>query len=1287
MATITTTLNAGFGSASINLSTSGGTDQQAIVFGSGLAAADAVITLADFVQIGYIPGGGTYNVPVYEWTISFKNSGDVLTLLRTGPELNDLGLLDHFQFADGTVWAPTQILGLLRQADHDQLFMQGSSGADSMVGNGRNLILNGYGGDDTLVSGAGNETMQGGDGHNEYIFHAGWGHDLIQNSWTGQNVVTFAQDVQSAAISKQRVGLDLVLSNQKDGSQLTLESFFSGYQHQDNVVQRVQFADGTSWSFSDLYHQLLTATAYGDTLHALDAGELIDGLAGNDAIYGGAGADTLLGGSGDDAIYGSSGADVIEGGAGRDYMEAKVQDVVVFRAGFGSDVLSVRPSYTYTSGVAERISGPLTLQFTDGIPSSDVAIEIGAAENSLLVRLKSTGDNVLVKSTGGPLSGIADLVLSFADGVQWSGAELQSHVTPSPWAGGGALIKGTGASEQLVSTGTGDTLQGGAGSDTLVAGYDTHLDLTGNGSTDVDTLVLADGVRPQDIRITMPDMGYDNPLTHQWTPPFNGGVVATTSPMIIDTGSVQGRIQVDVPLSGPAFGNLDLLFADGTRWSAAELASRAYAGTDGADSLYAYNNQSEVFTFHAGSGSDVISNFDKAHDLLDIDTSDVSFAVSTQTSDAGSDHYGTRHYNVVQSIAVTRADSGETLTLFNLPMSGETPFVRLSNGLVLTGDELAAYKPGVGSNGDDNVQGTDQPDALAGYGGNDTLSGGAGNDTLIGGAGNDVLQGGLGSDLLKGGSGQNVFVFNKGDGNDTVSAHWDEAQVLRLGAGITADDITISLSGGYPSYYSVAFKSSPGDMVFSDGLYGGVEFADGTRWGSGDVLNALYRGSSADDSIKGREQIGDKISGQAGDDSLYGLSGNDTLLGGDGNDYLEGGTGADVLTGGAGRDVIDVGVDSDVDVVNFARNDGIDFVTNVKGDVVRLAADIKPADVMVSWGGTGRVALAIKGVASSMVVMGDGVAAPDVSVQFSDGTVWSAAYLATQKQHLFFDGTSSSITPSKNGDFYLEGALSNSFASVVGGAGSDVMIGDQYADVLNGGKGADWMAGGAGDDTYVVDNAGDKLLEDKDGGIDLVQSSITWTLGDNFENLDLSSAGSAAVQGTGNKLNNAITGSLGANKLNGGDGDDYLDALGGSDTLTGGLGNDTLVGGKGSDTYQFTRGDGSDTIIEQDSTWLNSDVLKFTGVTSRQLWLEHKGNDLLISVIGTTDKIDIQNWYSGSANHVERIVGSDGKTLTDARVDALVSAMSAFAPPAAGQTTLPADVNAALTKVLATSWR
>jgi trimeric autotransporter adhesin len=98
-----------------------------------------------------------------------------------------------------------------------------------------------------------------------------------------------------------------------------------------------------------------------------------------------------------------------------------------------------------------------------------------------------------------------------------------------------------------------------------------------------------------------------------------------------------------------------------------------------------------------------------------------------------------------------------------------------------------------------------------------------------------------------------------------------------------------------------------------------------------------------------------------------------------------------------------------------------------------------------------------------------------------------------------------------------------------------------------------------------VDNAGDLIVEDAAGGIDLALSSVSYALAANVENLTLT--GTAAINGTGNELNNAIIGNAGANALSGGAGNDSLDAGAGADTLDGGAGSDLLTGGAGNDVY------------------------------------------------------------------------------------------------------------------------
>ncbi|MBD2197674.1 MULTISPECIES: calcium-binding protein [Calothrix] len=134
---------------------------------------------------------------------------------------------------------------------------------------------------------------------------------------------------------------------------------------------------------------------------------------------------------------------------------------------------------------------------------------------------------------------------------------------------------------------------------------------------------------------------------------------------------------------------------------------------------------------------------------------------------------------------------------------------------------------------------------------------------------------------------------------------------------------------------------------------------------------------------------------------------------------------------------------------------------------------------------------------------------------------------------------------------------------IYGLEGDDILFGDLGNDTLYGGTGKDTMEGGLGDDIYIVDNTSDQVIEGLWSGIDTVRTSVTYTLSNNVENLQLT--GSALINGSGNNLDNAIDGNSNNNSLSGRDGNDLLRGLGGNDTLYGGTGKDTLNGGDGND--------------------------------------------------------------------------------------------------------------------------
>lgn len=189
-----------------------------------------------------------------------------------------------------------------------------------------------------------------------------------------------------------------------------------------------------------------------------------------------------------------------------------------------------------------------------------------------------------------------------------------------------------------------------------------------------------------------------------------------------------------------------------------------------------------------------------------------------------------------------------------------------------------------------------------------------------------------------------------------------------------------------------------------------------------------------------------------------------------------------------------------------------------------------------------------------------------------------------QEGQTFIGGPGDDLLSGTSGNDRLSGGTGADI--LTGGDGNDWMGGGRGHDVLFGDIGADTMQGGADDDIYYVDDAGDVVIEGKNAGADEVRSSISFALGSYAENLVLN----GAVNGTGNRFDNHITGSDDANVLNGGIGRDVLEG-GGSD--------DVLTGGRDSDVFVFKPHFGHDVIIDfavmqsYSAIGPNHDVLEF----------------------------------------------------------------------------------------------
>jgi len=310
--------------------------------------------------------------------------------------------------------------------------------------------------------------------------------------------------------------------------------------------------------------------------------------------------------------------------------------------------------------------------------------------------------------------------------------------------------------------------------------------------------------------------------------------------------------------------------------------------------------------------------------------------------------------------------------------------------------------------------------------------------------------------------------------------------------------------------------------------------------------------------VKIRGTIGnDILKGKVGDDEILGLVGDDRLSGLSGNDRLEGGDGVDLLKGGFGNDVMDGGKGDDI----LKGGEGVDILKGGEGDDILDGG--KGADQMV--GGLGD---------DTYIVDNGGDVLRERREQGIDTVQSSVTYqLTANLENLTLTGTDALNATGNRINNTLTG---NGAKNVLQGlAGSDRLFGDAGDDTLDGGLEGDIMSGGLGSDRYIVDNQGDMLTESAGQGIDVVEASVDFALGENFENLVLTGT---AISGTGNDLSNQITGNASNNTLNGGIG---------NDELIGGNGNDILTGGEGSDRFTYgvtgqslTPETGTDTITD-----------------------------------------------------------------------------------------------------------
>ena len=476
---------------------------------------------------------------------------------------------------------------------------------------------------------------------------------------------------------------------------------------------------------------------------------------------------------------------------------------------------------------------------------------------------------------------------------------------------------------------------------------------------------------------------------------------------------------------------------------------------------------------------------------------------------------------------------------------------------IVTGDFF------IGTSSVNTFSGTNGQDFIAGLGNNDVLNGLDGDDIFryTIGDGKDIVDGGAGNDTL------NILGT---DNSESLSVVFNGTPVSIIAGGTVTnvESITIDLLGGIDT---LNYGSTTADLT--------VNLNTGVASGFTAIANI------------------ENVTGGFGNDIITGNSGNNTLRGEFGNDILDGGLGADILIGGAGNDTYIV------DNINDTISDssGTDTVlSSIDWTFAGSTLENLTLTGNSNINGTGNgLQNAIVGNSGNNILNGGSNA--DSLTGGAGNDTYIVDNVSDVVNELANEGTDTILSSvSRTLEANVEN-LTLTGGSTINGTGNDlnnIITGNSRNNILDGGVGADALIGGLGNDTYIIDNLSDTITEELNQGTDLLQSSVSWTLGANLENLTLT--GSANINGTGNSVNNVITGNDGNNTLSGGFGNDSLTGGLGADVLVGGFGNDTLFLGLNdgaTDRVVYNLGDDSD-VVNQFLRGVGGDLLQFNNIAA-----------------------------------------------------------------------------------------
>ncbi|MYM67519.1 type I secretion C-terminal target domain-containing protein [Pseudoduganella sp. FT55W] len=1144
---------------------------------------------------------------------------------------------------------------------------------DTLHGNGGADSMSGGAGDDLLVAGdvedvQSGSSMGGGDGNDTLI--GGNGADRLMGS-AGNNLVSGGGGNDDIHIME---GSDSV-----DGGE-------------GNDTISVE-GSGNSTVTGGAGNDLLAVYAHNAPSITLR----FDGGAGNDRveIRGndlGASKITLTGGAGVDTY-------TFDGPA----FSSNVH-ITDFATGAGGDQLDLNAILQQFAGDGKLLLDPMASGFLKLVqqgPNVLVQFDYDGSGSGTTPRTILTLDNVKLSDITGANFVGRYVSLNWGDGYGSNGSDvMEGGDGPNRFEAGGG-------DDTLISGGGADTLIGGVGNDLYVLDNNSSATIVEAANGGVDTVrtslasyILAANLEGLQYSGTGDFSGVGNASGNMLTGGAgndtldgNGGGDILTGLAGDDVYVVRNATDRVVEAADGGYDLVQVSYANaaytlGANVEHGTLTNSAAAGTLTGNELNNYlTGNGQANTLNGGAGNDTLDGGAGADKLAggkgdDLFIADNTGDTITELAGEGND-----------TVETTAAKYTLAANVENLRYTGSSAFAG-------SGNELA-----------NRISGGSGNDTLLGNAGNDTLSGGGGTDAIDGGDGDDtlLLSDSIGHYTLSRANG--VLTLSNSILGETLNIKGIETLVFTDATRTISELLLNQISDGDDYLSGTDGNDSLNGLTGADTMSGGTgddryvidNVKDSIKELAGegtDTAELAFKAAATytldanveNAVVTAAAAVAASVTGNSLDNVLTGNAAVNTLSGGAGNDTLDGAAGADKLIGGLGNDVYRV--DNAGDTITEALNEGSDTVYTTLSTYT-LAANVEnlagPGNGVFNAtgnavnnqidGGLGNDTLSglagndtLRGSVGNDSLLGgdgddlldggiganivDGGAGSDTAVALDDFSAYSVKR-PNATDTVLTHATSGEVITLRNIEFVSFHGTLMAIQDVqlnIKSVGNDYIRGTDGDDTLDGGAaGADTLAGGDGNDTYLIDDAGDLIVEADNGGTDVAQVALTkagtYTLGAYVENATVTSAASVAVNLTGNDRDNALTGNAAANTLTGGAGNDTLDGMAGADKLIGGTGNDVYKVENSGDSVTELAGQGTDrveTTLFKYTLGANVENLLYTGT----LAFAGTGNELANSIAGSSGSDTLSGLagddvLSGGAGN-DSLLGGDGADQLDA---------------------------------------